>query len=427
MLDVGAVSGMVGGIGGLIGSLLSGGGDDEAQSADKAAIQAFQDLKIPEIDKALALNSYQQGGTLTPELIQKLNLNADKATTLTENPENRARQEASLNALKQMSQTGMSAQDLAQMAQARSQSAQDTQAKTNQLLQQAQARGQLGSGDTLAAQLMANQQSGQNASKAAMDTAAQASQARQNALSSYANLSGQVRGQDLNTQQYNTQNDILRQQFLDQNALARQNANVSAGNNANMYNTQRQQGVSDTNTGTQNAELQRQVQAQQQMYQDQLAKAQGVASGNQHLASGIRGDSKESAQSISNIATGAGNTLGAAGKLFGSSGPSVQSMSYGDAMDSYDKKYGQGRGMYEGGRVEGDAPFKGDSPHNDIIQKMLSPDEIVVPRTEASNESKAKKFVEGVFKSEKKDVSKYDRNESLLNLLADLHSKSNKK
>lgn len=395
MFGIDDILGGVGSIGGLIGSIFGGGDDNGAANSQGAAIAAIQGLQIPEIDKALLIHAYNQAGTLTPEMIQKLNLNADTKTLLLENPENRSNQQASLNALKQLSQTGMSAEDFAQMQQMRSQAAQDTSAKQAQILQQAQMRGQLGGGDSLAAQLMANQASGQATSKGAINQAAQAAAARREALNNYASLAGQVRGQDFNTQQFNTQNDILRKNFLDQNALARQTANVNAQNDANAYNLQRQQGVADANVKAQNDELKRQAEAKARMFDMQMAKAAGLAGQFKNQSDLASRQNAADAESATRIATGAGNVLGSIGKIF----------------------------RFEGGRIEGDAPMPGNDIQNDKIPAILSPDEIVIPRTEAKNPKKAKKFVDDLFNSEGKKEKAFDKNEALLSLIAELHGK----
>src|SRR4051812_45550662 len=116
----GPIGAAVGGLGGLIGGLFSSDGSEEALAEQKKGLAAIEALQIPELDKALLLQQFQENGKLTPELLEKLNLNADKQSTMTEDPQNRANQQAALNALKQLSQTGMSAQDRAQMAELQS-------------------------------------------------------------------------------------------------------------------------------------------------------------------------------------------------------------------------------------------------------------------------------------------------------------------
>jgi hypothetical protein len=393
----------------LLGSLFGGGGGDGGAAASHAAaVAAIQALKIPEVDKAILLNQFQQSGTISPELLQKLSLNLDEQQKLEENPENRLKQEAALSALKQLSQTGMSPQDLAQMQQMRSQVAQDTNAKQAQILQQAQMRGQLSGGDTLAAQLMANQANTQASSKGAIDAAAQAAAARREALNNYSNLAGQVRGQDFNTANVNNQNELLRKQFLDENAISRQQQNVANKNNANLYNLQRQQAVSDQNTSQANDELRRQVEAKKWMAEMEFRKAAGAAGQFGSLANFQSSSAANDAANTQKIYSGAGQVLGNAGtEIFGTKDPKTGSKSW----------Y-----FSQGGRVPGEADLPGDNILNDEINAKLSPEEIVIPRSKAKDPKKAKSFVDDVFDSEKKE-KKFDKNEALLNLIAELHSK----
>lgn len=324
----------VGAVGGALAGLFSGGDSGASQEDIQAALNYYNGINSPtDLSDPLKLQQYLSGGTLTPEQLQKLNINADKATTLVENPADRAQQQASLNALKQLSQNGASATDQASLAAARSGVAQDTQAKIQSLLQQQQMRGQSDSGSTLAAQLSAIQGGNQQASKDAITTAANSEAARNQALQQYAQLAGQIRGQDVGTQQYNMNNDIQRQNFLDQNSLSRQQGNTSANNNAQLYNLQRSQSVGDTNTGAYNQELARQKQAEQQQYQDALAKANSLAGIRMGQAKNDNEMAANSAQNFSNISSGVGQLATAGSKsglwsnLFGS--PSTTSTTNG--------------------------------------------------------------------------------------------------
>ena len=300
-------------IGGVAGGLLgafSGGSDATQYSQD--AVDAINRISAaPPLSKPLLIQQYQQAGVLTPAMLQQLNLNQDKATTLTENQGDIQQQKAALTALQQLSQNGMSAQDQAQTNELRAQVAQDTNARIQQALQGAQMRGQGSSGNTLAAELSAIQGGQQTQSTSADQIAASAANARNQALQQYSNLATGIRSQDLGTQQFNIQNDIARQQFLDQNAIARQNANVAATNNANLYNTQRQQGVSDANTSAQNQELQRQVAAQQQQWADQNTKATELANAYSGYGQVAQAANNASAQNTQNMFGGFTQLAGA--------------------------------------------------------------------------------------------------------------------
>lgn len=52
---------------------------------------------------------------------------------------------------------------------------------------------------------------------------------------------------------------------------------------------------------------------------------------------------------------------------------------------------------YDGGKISGSAPVQGDHPANDTVPAMLSPGEIVVPRSAASNPKMAKEFIDKVM------------------------------
>jgi len=57
----------------------------------------------------------------------------------------------------------------------------------------------------------------------------------------------------------------------------------------------------------------------------------------------------------------------------------------------------------KGGMIEGHAKVEGDSEKNDTVPAMLSPGEIVIPRTKAKDPKKAKEFVDQVLKGHTDD------------------------
>lgn len=410
---------IVGGIAGLFG----GGDDDAAAQAQQRAIDAINALDVDDLSKQVMLQQYQQNGRLDPEMIQNLNLNADQKQILTEKPETLARQQYAMNALKQMSQTGMSAQDLAQMQEARSAVAEDTSAKTNQLLQQAQMRGQLGAGDTLASQLMAAQQGGQRASKEALQTAAAAGQARQQALSQYGNMAGQVRGQDYTTQEANMQNELARQRFLDQNSIGRQQANVAAENQARMYNLQRQQGVGDQNVGGANTEAQRSASLRANL---SLGKAEALSKAYSGQADRAQKAAASTAASDTAMMSGIGSLAGDLGKA-GVFGKNEAGYGAFGALggSNYEKAPGfiGPQSKAHGGEIEGPEIVGHDSEENDIIPIMASAGEFVIPKTKMKDAESAKAFIDKHFKV-KKEPSKH---EHLLDLIAELHGSKKSK
>ena len=53
-------------------------------------------------------------------------------------------------------------------------------------------------------------------------------------------------------------------------------------------------------------------------------------------------------------------------------------------------------GAAHGGRIDGVAPYAGDTPKNDVVPAQLSPGEIVIPRSAAGSKKDAKSFIEAL-------------------------------
>lgn len=425
---LGPIGAGVGALAGGLAGLFGGANNDKADAAYQAAIDAYNNVGTPpDLSNPLVLQGFKQAGALTPELLQKLNLNEDKATTLTENPQDKQNQQNALNALQQMSQTGLTAGDRASFNQLRSQTAGDTQAKINQILQQQQMQGKSSGGNSLAAQLSAVQGANQSASAGADRLAQAATQARAGALQNYAGLAGQMRNADYNTQAFNTQNDIARQKFIDQNSIQNQASNVAAQNAANQANLGRQQSIADANATMQNQELQRQVQAQQQEYADALAKAGGLSGAYQSQGKSLSGEAGNQATSTGNMVTAGLGALSSLGKpdsqgntnwgnIFGtnaSSAPSTGAYSSnntggttltnpGSSGTSQFGGLGGNLQYSHGGEIPGKAKVAGDSPENDTVPIMASPGEIVIPRTFAHDPDLSKAYVNFIHKHKQK-------------------------
>lgn len=118
------------------------------------------------------------------------------------------------------------------------------------------------------------------------------------------------------------------------------------------------------------------------------------------------------------IAQGAGTVLGGvvgglvggpAGAVAGASlGSSVFSSSGGRAASESEMKALTPKS--KGGEIKGKAAYGGDTRSNDTVPALLSPGEIVLPRTVAQDENapeKAKKFVEAIKSKKKPGVKDY--------------------
>lgn len=194
---------------------------------------------------------------------------------------------------------GMDAQAKATMAEAAARSGADQ----NAALQRAQAAGTLNSGRAIGAQLQAQQ----NADLANAQAAAGAEQRKQTALQGAANVGANLTGQGQQT--------------------------AAGQNQAGQWNAGQQNTMAQQNIG------------------NQLARAGGVAAGQQALAQ----TNLNRVQQSMNMANGLGEGLvSAASKAFA---------------------------LSEGGVVPGEAKTDGDSKANDTVPAKLSPGEIVIPRS----------------------------------------------
>jgi hypothetical protein len=149
-------------------------------------------------------------------------------------------------------------------------------------------------------------------------------------------------------------------------------------------------------------------QALQQAQQQRMTR--GIATGAGALLGGIAGSI------VPGVGTAAGASIGAGlgGALAGggdegsskllSSGLEAAGKAKGTPAPAPGPAAGKARGGEMSATVPGKAKFKGDTRSNDTVPALLSPGEIVLPRSIAQDEeapAKAKKFVEAIKKRQK--------------------------
>lgn len=184
----------------------------------------------------------------------------------------------------------------------------------------------------------------------------------------------------------NAQGLIASQRGLNPALAARLGSNVASNENqksalGSALMQQQQQIQATRDLGSLYDQMYRANLAQQQLYGQGAAGAQGL---NAEVARQNAANAAALGQSV------IGGVLGAGGEI----GAGVA---------------GGGKGKAKGGRIEGKAKVAGDSEHNDVVPAMLSPGEIVIPRTKAKDPDKAKEFIDHLMKTEeKKDIDYTD-------------------
>lgn len=135
--------------------------------------------------------------------------------------------------------------------------------------------------------------------------------------------------------------------------------------------------------------------AQQQLSaQNQLGNVYGQMGGLANQAQGISQGALGNTNAV-NAGVAAGNqktNAGIMGGLIGGAGAMM----------------GLPTGKYDGGKIDGQAPVQGDHPANDTVPAMLSPGEIVVPRSKASNPKLAKQFIDQVMSGKTQETQSGD-------------------
>lgn len=392
---------IAGGAIGLITSLMGGdqGAAGEANNARNIANQIIQNIQnAPDESKPVLLEQYRQAGLLTPQMEQAVQLGQSQLSQIGTDQTSLAAQRAALEQLSQRSKSGLTAVDRAALNQSRTQNQADTEAKRQQILQEYRAKtGGVGSmqGLELASQLQAAQ-GGANAQSAEADRIMAQSQ---NAALQAAVQSGQMGGQ-INEQQFNQA--AAKAQAADQfnrfNVSAQQaaqKANVGAQNQAQQYNLNQAQNIANANVTGANQEAYGQIQRQQDEWQKNANLAGMKAGAYTGQANYLQNLSNQRNQGSSNMGAGVGgiasNLAGILSSSSGSSGsPDVgygagvtKAMHEGTdpAMYGGMSQGGQVHDYRDGGQVPGEAKHPGDHPANDTVHAMLSPGEIVLPRT----------------------------------------------
>ncbi len=392
----GPVGAMVGGAaGGMIGGMFGSNTSEEAMEALKKAQAAIAAIPVPTAKQMqLILEPLVQQGILTPEgystIVQKpsefLNINIDQTS-----------RNAEIAALSQMQdiagEGGRDAQYRAAMNDAMNQTNQQMQGQTGAILQNAGERGALNSNMTTAAQL-ANAYSGNaNAANASTNAAAQAEQRALQAIAESATLGGQINQQDYSQASQKAAAIDAINRYNAQNSQSQANMNTQGRNMAQASNLDLSQQVAGVNTGIRNNQAQYNAQLPQQIFQDQLSKAAAQAGVALPTANMYQQGAQNQAATQGNLMGGLGQNLSNyynnqnlvnALKGMQSSPPAAQQGSNSGAWTGM---------LAKGGVVPGHAPYPGDHPGNDVVKARLSPGEIVVPRSAASNPMSLAHFV----------------------------------
>lgn len=264
-------------IGGLIGRAASEGDRADAKAAIDDGIRQLTSLGAPpDLSKKIIYEQLEKQGILTPELEEDIELSANRYEDIKEDTTLRDAQTGALMDIQQRGRVGLSPEDRAALAEIRQQTAQDAEAKRQQILQSMAQRGMAGSGAELASQMMAAQSGANRQSQEGMQLSGMASQRALQALSQSAGLASDIRRQDLvlPEMQARAASDIDRFNVSNQRDV--QQRNVSSKNVAQEKNLSEAQRIADYNAQLENQERLRQAEAQRTYWLDSMDRARTI-------------------------------------------------------------------------------------------------------------------------------------------------------
>ena len=382
---------------------LTGGKSGESSADLEQALQAIQNVQTPTAQE-MQYNVQQlvQAGVLTPEqaktYLQSPNALASENINQTGT---QAQQDVIGSLLSDAQQGGLNPEEAAQMQQIEQQLGTQEKGANDAVLQNQAARGALTGGETLAAQMQNNQNATVNANQNANNTAATAYQQMLNELTSAGSLGSGLQGQE------NTQANTVAaatnaiNQFNAAQQQQEGNLNTQAENIAQEQNLQNAQNISNTNAANNNAYSAYQAQLPQEVEQDQLQKAEGEAGINEQQSNQATGQGNQLLNLESGVVNAGSQALGNGFSGAGSSSSTGESGAFSTPADSGSASAalpdpfsvastgstlpaGPLSLMDEGGEVPGgEAQEAGDSPKNDKVPALLSPHEMVIPRSAA--------------------------------------------
>lgn len=288
------------------------------------------------------------------DLVNTPQLGKSEMGGITLDPKMKAYEMQALADLEQQSKDGLSARDQADLAQLESQVNRANAGRTGAIQQNMAARGMGGSGLELVQQMQANQDATERQALASLEKAAMAQDGRRNATAQLGAQAGQMSARD----------------FAQQAQRAQAQDAINRFNVANQYNTQMQnwqgrQGIANQNVNQNN-----------QFQQNVLGAKQGGAEMRYNSGADRNNQANIKEQQRRSQNAGIGTAIGTAGGFATGTGP-IGAMA-GGAMGG-----ALGGMFYEGGQVPGQAQVPGDHPANDTVPALVSPGEVILPRTVA--------------------------------------------
>jgi hypothetical protein len=261
--------------GAIIGGFASRGERQAAEEAQKKALAIIEQLGAgPDLARKIYLDQFQSAGVLTPEIEKAVTSVTSKVSQIKEDPRFKEAQLKALSALQERGQLGYTPEERLEMMQQQRAAEREAGAQRAGILEGLRARGLGESGAGLRAQLQSADELAERQMMLGQQRSAQASQRALQSMVQAGQLGGQIRGQEFDIDRSRAGAEDEMNRFNVANRMTQEQRRVAAENQARQFNLANQQAIMNMNTQAINAERTRQREAEQRMYQNQLAIAQ---------------------------------------------------------------------------------------------------------------------------------------------------------
>lgn len=294
-------------LGGIIGSIADDDAENQAKDARQKALEIMAGVRVPSIEEQkILLKELKLQGELTPEMEAAITLGPSRMETISIDPRLKQAQLQALSSLGQLGEGGLNLQDRAALMDITRQASQEAKARDASILQNLAARGMGGSGSELVARLQASQDAANRSSEQGMNLASQAQQRALQAIAQGGGLAGSMAGQEFGQQAQVAQAGDVISQF---NVGNRQNVgqrNVQSSNLAQQANLSEKQRIADQNVALANQQEMYNKSLYQRQFENQLAKAGGLANQYGNQANAAMQDAANTRGMWSGIGSGVG-------------------------------------------------------------------------------------------------------------------------
>lgn len=359
---------------------ITGGKSSDATEALQQGLDAIRAVRTPTADDLkFEIQKLVQTGQITPTQAQTFLQNPNALLSeKVDQTGNSAQEKAISELLGAANEGGVNPAEEEKLGQILQTLRTTEKGANDAVLQNQAARGTLTGGETLAAQLENNQNAAVNANQAGLGTAAEGYNAMLNELTSAGSMGANLQGQQ------NTQANTVAaatnaiNQFNAAQQQGQENLNVGAQNAAQAANTETAQNIEGQNVANENTHAEKMANTNQTAYEDAMQKAAAEAGVSENIA---KNDTTQGGQQAGLL----GGIIGAGGQVGAGLASADPAAPAAPAAAVTASGGGEIERFLKGGVVGGHAAVPGNSPKNDTVPAVLSPGEIVLPRTVAQN------------------------------------------